>query len=468
MSTAVTSSDDANSVTQERALVPPLFAGPLRDDLLTRIRECLEAGSSEKAAGLLEEAEHAFPIDDAFAALHSSYMKLCVRKSELDDALQEGLNELNDGRFAGSISKFSEALSLSAGIHALTQRAQETCADAALTQAYAHWRFADSLLQYVTSVGGEAAVPRSVESAIRGRQRDEVIRLALTESVEAEQSAYLPHVRNRLAELAKAYTDSEPLAERISALDRLWAQRLADEREKNLRRLQLFRERVQFTENPEALRRFPELTAPFATPYSDDAAFSGILDEMRGLGATYDNAAHALAKDETEETLKICESVLSKQPKNVLFCALEEKAKSREWALRLIKTVTQRARNFEEKGQYAEALEEWESLREIDPHYPGLEAEILHCAALKDRSEGVHTVEPVVVAEPALIPEILAPESEPQERTPVLFEAYQRRESVSHRHFRIAITTEAWNHLKTGLAAALAVLLIVLVFASKY
>ncbi len=64
-----------------------------------------------------------------------------------------------------------------------------------------------------------------------------------------------------------------------------------------------------------------------------------------------------------------------------------------------------------------------------------------------------------------MTPQVLAPD-EPKQEPPPLFLA----QTGPHAHsgwVKIAITEEAWNHLKTGLAATLAVLLVLLVLASN-
>ncbi len=145
--------------------------------------------------------------------------------------------------------------------------------------------------------------------------------------------------------------------------------------------------------------------------------------------------------------------------------------------MRRVVSTTQRARTFEENAQYAEALEEWESLKEVYPQQPGLISEMVHCAALKRQSETVRSFQPAMTDESALTPEVvdIEPESvalvvaEPSQQTwqPLPPRPPEDSERVLPRGVKIAITGEAWNHLKTGIAAAFAILLVILVLASS-
>jgi tetratricopeptide (TPR) repeat protein len=464
MSLLVTRVRESDSLKQENACIPPLFAGPLRDDLLSRISAALCAGDDEKATVLLQEADSVFPGDSVFPALHLSCLKLAQRKARLEVALAEASNELSEDHFVTSFGKFRETLSLSRGHRILEERTYESFITAAYTVLGSHWRFAETLLHELAGLIAEPVVPSALWASIERQKRDESIRVALDESGRAEHTEHLPHLRARLAELAKAYPKDENLEARLRALDELLVRRSGDEREKNFRRLTDFRDRLDASDNPQTLRRFRELVAPFADPYPGDPVFLSVIEEMRSLHLTYDHIAQLIAEDRLQEALQSCEQVLRQRPASVLFCALEEKAKAREWVIRLVTSATQRARAFEEKAQYAEALEEWESLRETDPSHPGLDSEILHCAALKQQAESLPPSEAAPPDETALIPEIVAVEPE-QESLPMVV-AWPQSTARAAR-VKIAMTQDAWNHFKTGLAATAALLLLALVFAAN-
>jgi hypothetical protein len=267
--------------------------------------------------------------------------------------------------------------------------------------------------------------------------------------------------------MVKAYPSEPALEARLCALDELIAQRAADDREKNLRRLYLFSDRLDYTDNAATWRRFPELVAPFSDPYPADPAFAAVFTEVHGLQSAFENAEALLAESRTRDCLKICNGVLERRPGNLLFRRLEEKAKGREWVSLLAESAAQRARAFEAHAQYVEALEEWESLRGIDPHYPGLDSEILNCAALRERSGNACPAERQLFEEvPAEeIPLVAETREEWTEIEPPAF-AHRNRPNLSPLGIRISMTEEAWNHFKTGLAATAALLLVVLVLAS--
>lgn len=477
MSLLSSRSGGADSVLRERVAVPPLFAGPVRDDLAVRIDSALSAGDHEKAAVLLHEADGAYPDDPAFEPLRLRSARLARRKAQVEAALHDALDDMSEDRLASAVSKFRQALSLSQGHELFVKRVCDAAMAAAEQHVPQHWRFAESLLDEMSAAAGRAVGSGPLWTAIERLKREETVRLALEESGRAEHTAYLPHLRDRLADLARTYPDVETLDARLRVLDGLVTRSVAEEREKNLRRLALFRDRLDLTANPETLRHFADLTAPFVDPYHDDPAFVEILGEIRDLRSKYDSALLLLQENRLQDTVLICDQILNKRPANVLFTALEEKAKSQEWVVRRIGSIMQRARAFEEKAQYSEALAEWESLKEVDPRHPGLISEMLHCAALKQQAEAVRPFVPAPADETALTPEVIDIEPEsvalvlaeptptPLQEQPTWQPLPPRREEEP-RGMKIAITPEAWNHLKTGMAAAFALLLVILVLAS--
>jgi tetratricopeptide (TPR) repeat protein len=464
MSLLIANSRDGDSVGPEPLAVPPLFAGPLRDDLIARIDAALTSGDHQTVTVLLQESETNFADDPAFPALHVRCLKLAQRKMHLDSALRDALHELDADRFVASLGKFREALSLSSGHELLKRSVCDVAIASADTVSRDHWRVAEALLCEVNVTDAEQDVLTPIWLRIDRHKREEAIRTALDESGRAEHSEYLPHLRKRLADLCCMYPGNDHLESRTHMLDKLLTQRVAEERDKNLRRLLLFRERVNLTENPQTLRRFQELVAPFVSPYAGDPAFLAVLEDIRVVQSSYENAARCISENNLHEALQICDRVLQNRPANVLFRALEEKAKSRQWVTRLADATVQRAQSFEQRAQYVEALEEWQSLREIEPRYPSLPSELLHCAALKHYSELLRSPQQPSIDENALTPEILIEQPEPN-LSVSFFDSSQP--GACSRRLRIAMTEDAWNHLKTGLAATAALLLLVLVLVTN-
>lgn len=465
MSLLITSSRDGDPLEQEDLPVPPLFAGPLRDDLISRVGSAISSGDHYDATLLLQEANRTFPGDRVFALLHLQYLKVAQRKAHFEAALQEAVDALTEDRFVASLGKFREAFLLSQGYAVFQRKIYNVSVLAAKERAVTHWRFAETLLHEVTGRLAELPIPSECWDAIEKQKCTEKIGVALDESGGAEHIGYLPHLRGRLAELARQHPEQDELESRLSALDQLLAQRVAEERDKNLKRLTLFRDRLDLSENPQTVKRFEQLVSPFVGPYSEDSEFLAVLDQVRELQSSYERADQLLAENRLPEVLQTCDRVLQRRPKNLLFAVLEEKAKAREWVERLVTSATQRARTFEQRAQYAEALEEWESLREIAPHHPGLDSEILHCAALMQQTDSVRSSAPAPVDEAALTPEIVEEEPVYESSVPTFVTRLPAR-ALSPR-VRIVIAADAWNNLKTGLAAMMAVLLVVLMFASK-
>jgi len=409
----VTNSRDDRHSNHEEEAVPPLFAGLMREER----------------------------VDAPF-----------------EGALRQAHEEFGEDGFVAALGKFREALALGRGQAALEQRVREAAAREATQLMPGHWRVAEVLLLEVEEAGGQSAAFNSLWAEIERQKREDTIRVALDESDRAEETEYLPHVRERLLRLVQSYPGDAGLESRLHVLDRLLSQRVADDRENNLRRLTLFRDRLDETEKPETLRGFHTLVAPFVSSYAGDPDFGNVLDEVNELCAAYENASKLLAEQRSRESLEVCDHALAHRPGNLLFRRMAEKAKGREWVRLLSESTVQRAREFERNGQYAEAVEEWESMRSIDPHYPGLESELLRCEALQVRAQQPVTGE--IEPTPQAVESDLASEIFPS------FASLGRSNDL-RLGLRIAITEEAWNHLKTGLVATAALLLVLLVLASN-
>jgi hypothetical protein len=366
----VVNSRGDRSFRQDRGAVPPLFAGLLRAELAA---------------------------------------------AEFETVLKEALDELGEDRFVAGLGKFREALALSRGHAALEQKVAAAAVSEVGSLMPRHWRVAEALLFEVEPVVGRAAVPHSVWANIDSQKRTDTIQLALDEAGRAEQTAYLPHVRNRLLQLAEIYPGDAALEFRLHVLGGLLSQRVADDREKNLRRLALFRSRLDESENPETLRGFRALIGPFADPYDGDPDFAMILEEVSGLHSTYENASALLAENRSRESLEVCNLVLQRRPGNVLFRRLKETAQSREWVM----------------------------LDEV------LEADGAAPRPLAEETEPEVDINDLLIEPP---PSFVT----------------RANSSTLPLGLKIAITEEAWNHLKTGLAATVALLLVVLLLAARW
>ncbi len=396
--------------------------------------------------------------DEAVPPLFAGLMRQERGDAPFETALRQAHEEFSEDGFAAGLGKFREALALSCGQLALKQQIREAAAREVAQLMPRYWRVAEALLVEVEEAGGQSAAFNSHWAEIERQKREDTIRVALDESDRAEETEYLPHVRERLWRLAQNYPGDAGLESRLHILDLLLLQRMEDDRENNLRRLTLFRDRLDETENPQTLREFRSLVGPFVNAYAGDVDFTSILDEMNERCAAYENASTLLAEQRSRESLEVCDHALAQRPGNLLFRRLAEKAKGREWVRLLSESTVQRAREFERNGNYAEAMEEWESLRSIHPQYPDLESALLRCEALKVRTQ------PPVTEE--IEPTSRAVESD------LASEAFPSFASLGRsNHFplglRIAITEEAWNHLKTGVVATAALLLVLLVLASN-
>ncbi len=171
-------------------------------------------------------------------------------------------------------------------------------------------------------------------------------------------------------------------------------------------------------------RRSPESTKP-----EQSASYQALYEEVRAkrelLDKKYDESKRHVAEGDLTSAMAICEEVLKEYPKNVVFQALMfdieearreqisayiakvekqvaaepdfgrkvsvlEEATQRypsEDRFRqsldrfrarrdLVQSIVAKAAAFEDLGQFAEALGQWEIMRSTNPQYPGLDIEI--------------------------------------------------------------------------------------------
>ncbi len=179
-------------------------------------------------------------------------------------------------------------------------------------------------------------------------------------------------------------------------------------------------------------RDLPETDAARSTTYQ--GFYNKVQSEHNALKNSYEEARRNLAADNCEAALAICKQYLAKYPNHALFQALkfdvEERQRQRlsaviaetdrraeeepdldrrlaiiEEALKtypgephftramelvrerrdLVNSIVAKARFFEEKGQYIEALDQWQILKSIHERQPGLAFEIERLVKRKDQ-----------------------------------------------------------------------------------
>lgn len=182
-------------------------------------------------------------------------------------------------------------------------------------------------------------------------------------------------------------------------------------------------------------RRLPESTRPEQSA-SYQTLYQKIRSQREMLDAKYTEAKRLVADGNLQGALGTCDEVLKQYPKNVVFQALKfdveearreeisayiakvekdvaaepnlnrkvsllEEAKDRypgEERFRqsleryqarrdLVQSIAQRAASLEDSAQFADALSQWEIMRNTNPQYPGLDAEIERVRRRRDQQK---------------------------------------------------------------------------------
>ncbi|MGB9605989.1 MAG: hypothetical protein ACPL88_08940, partial [Bryobacteraceae bacterium] len=285
------------------------------------------------------------------------------------------------------------------------------------------------ILQLDPSHPGALGLKQDIESRMTSQKIEEWFRLA-RQHLENHAYAHAREALRNVLALKPADTRAQQL---LAEVDRLEQEHLKLRGQKE----QLYQAAVEAWREGEissALSKLEQVLnleerAPETTAPERSAAYRSLYNQVRSehefLKNAYEEARQHLANRNFVQALALCQQCLEKHPGHALFQALKfdiEEAQRQELSARiaeidrrveaepdldrrvaileeavaaypgephferalrvtrdkrdLVNSIAAKARQLEERGQFAEALAQWETLRAIYPQYPGLGFEI--------------------------------------------------------------------------------------------
>ncbi|HZO57700.1 MAG TPA: protein kinase, partial [Bryobacteraceae bacterium] len=367
---------------------------------LERARTSFESGDYVFAGELLAELEGEGHLDQEISMLRSQ-LDHAVRKTSIRSALESARRFVDAQEFPLALRKIQEAIELDP-------------------------QDPDAL-----------ALKSQVERERRERKIDEWMQLARQH---ASNSSFR-QAREALDNVLQLKPNETNALQLLHEVDRK-EQEIAKTREEKSKLYQMAQQAWERGEVTSALSKLevlvnldkdvPESDTGRSTTYQN--FFNQVRSEHDNIKNSYEEARRHLAADNFDGALAICRQFISKYPNHALFQSLkfdvEERQRQRmsaliaetdqraaaepdldkrmalleeiakqnageshfERALRnvkdkrdLVNSITGKARYFEERGQFNEALDQWQILRSIHEEYPGLVFEIQRLQKRRDQ-----------------------------------------------------------------------------------
>ena len=379
----------------------PIFDAQKIQPRIERAKAAFKAGDDVFASEILGEMEAEGYLDPQITVLRTQ-IDLAAKVKKIRLLLESARARMEQDEIPLALEKLREVLELDPGnADALAMR--ETMEKQRNESQIAKWL---ELAQ--THLGNHdfAAARHAVEEVLAIR-RGEPRALDLNEKINAiEEDAR--HIRAQKEDLynsaLKAYQNDE-IDTALSKLDRLLAVGRS---------------------NPDAA--VPERDAVYQNFYKE------VRSERDSIRGAMEEAQHHFNAKNFAEALRICKEGLTRHPSNGAFLALKIQVEDAERqqlssyiaevskrvesefdldrranVLReacerypnetqfaqqlkvvrerrdLVNSVVAKARQFEERGQYSDALSQWDMLRNIHPQYPGLAFDLEQCKKERDR-----------------------------------------------------------------------------------
>ncbi|HEX8893947.1 MAG TPA: protein kinase [Terriglobales bacterium] len=124
------------------------------------------------------------------------------------------------------------------------------------------------------------------------------------------------------------------------------------------------------------------------TKYPNDPTFQALKiriedAERQGLSAYIAEVSKLVESEpDLDRRANLLKEACERYPSEVHFAQQLKLARQRR---DLVNSIVAKARQYEEKGQYAEAMSQWDILRNIHPQYPGIAFELQECRKKRDR-----------------------------------------------------------------------------------
>ena len=407
-----------------------------RDEVLEEldlaVTDTLRQGEQKRAEELLNAAQAEFQDEPHYGELKRRHKAAANSHREVALLLASVQKAESAQRYGEIPGLFQKAAVLSKEIESLRVRVFNVMIATASAVLSHDWRVARQLVEEASRDGN---VPPSLSEAIEGEEREEIIRRTLAEDRENPVNPQASY--ERVAQLLAKYPAEARLDERLTLLAAILANKRKQEEERacaaELVRLDL---ELGKTTDHQLLWNTHSRAKNLAAPFAHVPAIADLVYVIGDQVARFENAAEHLSRDRIQDCFEICDGVLRSRPDHQLFQHLRGQAADRQrelgeeyfdrverWLMgepdlfkrrqiiegaqeqypfdsryaeelqqiererALAESLAERARDFEKRGQLAEALGQWRQLRNIHPAFVGLEEQIAACESVLNRQQ---------------------------------------------------------------------------------
>jgi len=400
--------------------------------LSATVTAALERGDYEKAASSLKAAKADFEDDADYQQLNSVVEIAATTYREVASSMKRLLVAEHEGRLTDIPTICQTAADLSRNIEPLREQTFAGLTATASRLTGRNWHVAKQILEEAAQLG---TVSPALYEVINQEEREEAVRTAL--NAESGSEADLVAFRARIAALIDKYPDDTRLQDRLRQIDAALAeQRKQDEKRGCAGELALLDRELGEVKDHLRLWEIQIRAKSLAAPFAADPEVAGLLAAIGEQVTLFEQGAEELSRDHIQDCFAICDKVLARRPNHYLFHVLRDRADARHRELgedylarverwlasepdfekrqeilqkaqaeypfetryadelhhlqrekALTESLAAKARDFEKRGQTAEALVQWRQLRNIHPAYPNLDDLIGHCEAIVDRQQ---------------------------------------------------------------------------------
>ena len=401
-------------------------------DLAVAVTEALKRGDLQGAAQILEPAKADFQGEPEYQQLEAALAKSLDTHKQVDALLGRIQKAESEGRFTDIPLHCQNVVAQCQEIDPLRERAFGVLTSTGGRLTARNWHVAKQILQEAARIG---SVPPELYQVIHREEREEEVSVTL--SADRSGSVDLEAYRERIAAVLDKYPDEVRLQERLRLIDAaLVEKRKRDERQACVGELALLDQELNGAQDHLRLWDTQLRAKSLAARYPQDEEIAKLLAGIVEQVSSFELAAEALSRERILECYEICDSVLARRPQHFLFQKLRGQAEARhrylgeEYLLRverwlasesdvykreeilkkaqaeypfearyaeelqhvqreksIAESMAAKARDFEKRGQFAEAVAHWRQLRNISPSYPDVDQHLAHCEHTIDRQQ---------------------------------------------------------------------------------
>jgi serine/threonine-protein kinase len=404
-----TSARELAETLQKAARDEPVFDSSKIEPRIERAKAAFKGGDYAFASEILEQLETEGNLDPRITVLRMQ-IDLAVKQNKIRSLLESARSRMEQEEIPLALDKIREVLELD------PQNSDALAMRATMEKQRNETQIAKWLELAQTHLGNRdfSAARNAAQEvlAIRRVERRALDLLEQIESTEADAKRIRDQKEQLYSSALRAYQDGE-IESALSKLERLFSVARANPSAAIPERdavYQSFFKEVRSERDSihsaleDAQRQFSEknfagalaLCRGLLVKYPNDGTFQGLKiriedAERQELSSYIAELSKRLdGEPDLDRRVNIVREASERYPNETQFAQQLKLIRERR---DLVNSIVAKARQYEERGQYAEAISQWDILRNIHPQYPGIAFELEQCKKKRDRQtrEEEHT-----------------------------------------------------------------------------